>query len=55
MLKYLILNNYDNKMNSKNNLIYLDRLTKSISHEHHKRINEILLSDSITVIYNCLN
>ena len=46
--------NYDNKMNSKNNLIYLDRLTKSISHEHHKRINEILLSDSITVIYNKL-
>ena len=41
-------------MNSKNNLIYLDRLTKSISHEHHKRINEILLSDSITVIYNKL-
>ena len=31
------------------NIIYLDKLTKSIS---HKRINEILLSDSITVIYN---
>ena len=33
------------------NIIYLDKLTKSIS---HKRINEILLSDSITVIYNKL-
>ena len=38
-------------MNSKNNF-YLDKLTKSISHEHHKLINEIFSTDSITVIYN---
>ena len=38
-------------MNSKNNF-YLDKLTKSISHEHRKLINEIFSTDSITVIYN---
>ena len=55
MLKYLILNNYYNKMNSKNKFIYLDKLTTSINPIHHKLINEILLSDSTTYIYNELN
>jgi peptidyl-prolyl isomerase G (cyclophilin G)/arginine/serine-rich splicing factor 7/serine/arginine repetitive matrix protein 1 len=39
-------------MNSKNKFVYLDQLTVSINPIHHKLINEILLSDSITVIYN---
>ena len=41
-------------MNSKNKFVYLDELTTSINPIHHKLINEILLSDSITVIYNQL-
>ena len=44
--------NYDNKMNSKNKFVYLDRLTKSINPIHHKLINEIFSTDSLTVIYN---
>ena len=44
--------NYDNKMNSNNKFVYLDRLTKSINPIHHKLINEILLSDSTAYIYN---
>ena len=39
-------------MNSSNKFVYLDKLTKSISPVHHERINEILLSDSTTYIYN---
>ena len=41
-------------MNSNNKFVYLDKLTTSINPIHHKLINEILLSDSITVIYNQL-
>ena len=41
-------------MNSKNKFVYLDKLTKSINPIHHKLINEIFSTDSITVIYNSL-
>ena len=41
-------------MNLNNKFVYLDKLTTSINPIHHKLINEILLSDSITVIYNQL-